>query len=151
MFPLLWLVARELLRRHYYQRFGKVTERQTAKAKLGRRLMVGFLGVISLGVIVGVIMSGIQHGRLDMKFVPYLCFVAAMPAAYWFFMWSGEDTWNGIMLLCIAAVLSAGGSYLKWEFLWMPVLGFASVVVGFRQHLEFRKLETQLNAAGTAQ
>jgi len=151
MFPLVWLVCRELLRRHYYQRFGKVTEPQTDKAKRGRILMVAFLSLISVGIIVAVVMAALRGKQLDLRMVPYLLFVAAVPVAYWFFMWSSEDTCNGIMLLCLAAVLSAGGSYLKWEFVWIPFLGLVSVAVGLKQHMQFRELETQIRLAKAAQ
>lgn len=145
--PLVWIAAKELLRTHYYQSFGRVTEVRTVAE---RRWHIGFtiaIGAIMVGVA-GFVIAGLLAGtrRLDEDpwIIGYLVFVLATPVLIWYFMQTPLEIIVGVFLMAQAALALVGVHYSLGQQPQAPIAGLAMIVIGVRQHLEFRGLQSDL-------
>lgn len=144
--PIVWIVAKELLRRHYYQRLGKVEEVRTAADRRWHLGFTLFSAVISVAVVAGVMAAARNDPTTltDPGVVGYLLFVAAMPLLAWFYMRTPLEFIAGIFLIAQAAVVLAGGHYELGSQLQAPIAAVVLILYGLRQHLEFRSLQREL-------
>lgn len=144
--PFVWIAAKEVLRRRLYQTLGRVGERWDRK---DRRLHVGFTAfttVVSAVVIIGVGWpTAAGGGAAPTATWGYVALVAAMPVLVWFFMRTPLEYVVGVFLVCQAALMLAGSHYELWEQPQAPLAALALVVLGVRQHLEFRRLRRELD------
>lgn len=144
--PIVWIVTKELLRRFYYQRLGKVDE---ARTTADRRWHLGFTlfsAVISAAVVAGVMAAARNDPATlaDPGVLGYLLFVVAMPLLVWLYMKTPLDFIAGIFLITQAAVILAGGHYELGSQLQAPIAAVVLILYGLRQHLDFRSLEREL-------
>lgn len=145
LLPLVWIGAKEVLRRHYYQRFGRVSEVETAAE---RRWHVGLTVIIAAvsGVVMAVVVTGLATG--DRTWHPglagYLAYVAAMPALVWYFMRTPLEFVAGVFLVAQAALTFVGEHYSLGQQVQAPIAGVILLAIGVRQHLEFRAVQREL-------
>ena len=144
--PLVWLLARELLRRFYYQRDGLVLQQVSPSLKRQRRWMALFLFAVCASVIGGVLFATDGHLPRGGMLV-YLVLVAALPfvAMRWF--WSVGDFLVGVLLFCQAAVVAAGGAYGGWWLVYAAACATIAIAAGLREHREFLAIRAALRAA----
>ena len=144
--PLLWLAAKEALRRFYYQRSGLVAERLTEKQRRWHRWMTIYLSAVA-ALIVGGLLARVGREALAGPILGYLTIVAAMPLVAWRWFWSITDFLIGVLLMCQAAVLLAGRHY-PVPFLFIAV-SFSAIAIagGMREHRDYLTLRRQLGPA----
>ena len=145
--PLVWLLSKELLRTFYYQRAGAVRERLSTRQRRLHRWMVGYLVVVSLLIIGGVVWaagSRVWHW----PGLAYIAIVAAMPlvAARWF--WSSGDFLVGVLLICQAAVVIVGLHYPWYWILLAALYAAIAVISGWREHRDYLQLRAELGLGG---
>jgi hypothetical protein len=145
--PLVWIGAKEWLRRRYYQRLGRVTQVRTDSE---RRWHVGFtlaIGLITLAVA-GFVLAGIVDGSRSVKDDPgvigYLAFVLSTPVLVWYFMRTPLELIVGVFLMAQAALAVVGVHYSLGEQPQAPIAALVLLVIGIRQHAEFRKLRRDI-------
>lgn len=148
--PLVWLLAKELLRVGYYQRIGTVTQQISPVLRRKRRWMGIYLGAISALVIGGWLLLASRSGiavLLQGPTLGYLAVVAALPfvAMRWF--WSTGDFLVGVLLCCQAAVVVAGGNYDGWWPLYAAGCAAYAIGMGLHEHRNFLAIRATLRAA----
>jgi hypothetical protein len=144
--PFVWIAAKEALRRGYYQRLGRVVE---ARTRSERRWHLGFTAFTALvsASIVGVILwlrLFSDAGAFGWGIIGYLALVATMPVLVWYFMKTPLEFIVGVFLVCQAALMLVGMSYSLWQQPQAPIAAVALMVVGVRQHRDFRRLRREL-------
>lgn len=146
--PFLWIAAKEAIQRAYYQRMGRVVEARTRSERrwhLGFTAFTALVSVSIVGVVLWLRVFG-EAGELPWGMVGYLALVAVMPALVWFFMKTPLEFIVGVFLVCQAALMLAGSSYELWQQPQAPIAAVALVVVGVKQHRDFRRLRRELEA-----
>jgi cell shape-determining protein MreD len=146
--PFVWLVVREVLRRHLYQRHGRVAEIVQARNRRWHYVFTGFTGLVSTGILVW-IATDLLSGRPVpepgwLALAGYIAFVAALPFLVLFFLWTPLEYIIGIFLIAQAAVVVAGGHYVLGQQIQAPVAAVVLIALGLAQHREFRLLEHRL-------
>lgn len=112
--PFVWLLAKHLMARRYYQRFGHVEEQETAAERRTYRFCV----IVTLLVAMLVTVADWPHaGRWTAGGAGYLAMVWLLVLAGWRWLRSPLDFFVGVFLFCEAALLCAGRTY--------PVIGTA--------------------------
>jgi hypothetical protein len=150
--PFVWIAAKELLRRHYYQRLGRVQERRTPSERrwhVGLTLFTAAVSAAVVGFVVWRILAG-GGERPGTGALGYLAMVAVMPVLVWFFMKTPLEFIVGVFLVCQAALMLGGAHYALGEQPQAPIAAVVLMAVGLRQHLEFRRLERELLGAFAA-
>lgn len=110
--PVLWLLAKELLRAGYYQRDGRALQVPSAQERRNQRLVVAYLAVISAIVLGVFVYAAVEVGRLPGPgMLGYAVIVAVLPLVAWRWFWSVSDFLVGVLLMCQAALVIGGGSY----------------------------------------
>ncbi len=155
-FPILWIIAKELLRARYYQRHGRVLEPISRNERRWHMFLTGFVGLVSLGVTVLIAYDALTawdpiyvsvHGeRPTLALIGYVAFIWALPVIVWFYLHTVEEFIVGVFLIAQAAVVIAGGHYAFGQQIQAPVMAFVMLAVGVVQHRRYRQLETQLEA-----
>jgi hypothetical protein len=145
--PLLWLASKELLRAFYYQRAGAVAQQVSPALRRQRRWMAVYLFAISALIIGGVVVAS-GRSALDWPMSGYLVLVAALPFAALRWFWSVSDFFIGVLLFCQAAVVIGGLNYGVWWLLYATGCAAYAIVVGLREHRDFRTIRAQLSAGG---
>lgn len=147
--PVIWLVAKSLLRRHYYQRDGLALQRPTTSERRQRLWWTAYLVVISLSVATVVVLRLIDQGQgLPLAMAGYLAMVLALPIVAWIWFWSSSDFIVGVLLFCQAAVVLGGHHYPS---IWLLYVGLCSAIVvyiGWREHRDYLQLRRELTGAG---
>lgn len=139
------------MRRAYYQRHGHVSEVLSAEERRSHVILTGITALISLFILVSFFVAkGTRLAEASAwQQAGYLAFVVALPVLVWFFMRTTEEYLVGVLLVCQAAVLLAGGNYeLEWQNAYFPLFAAFAVVAGFRQHSTYLRLERQLRSLG---
>lgn len=141
--PLLWLLAKELLRALYYQRQGGVREILPPKLRRQHAWMVGYLFVMA-ALIDGAVLWNAPDGALQGPGLGYVLIVAALPfvAMRWF--WSVGDFLVGVLMFSQAAVVVAGGHYPARWILIAAAFAAIAILVGVREHRDFLRLRRDL-------
>lgn len=150
--PLVWIGAKEALRHFHYQGLGRVDQ---VWSRTDRRWHVGltiFTTLVCAGVIVTLVARapGGATGLLDPPWLGYLAFVAAMPVLVYRFMRTPLEYVAGVFLVAQAAAVLAGGHYELWQQPQVPLVAVALVVLGAREHREFRAVRRELLAGAAA-
>lgn len=150
--PVLWLLAKELLRVGYYQRDGRVLQAPTEKEKRSHRWTVIYLAVVSLAVLGFLAWKAIEIGRLPgPAMLGYAVIVAALPLVAWRWFWSVSDFLVGVLLMCQSAVVIAGGNYPAIWLLYVGACAAIAVFYGLREHREYLALRAEFSAPGPAE
>ncbi len=166
-FPILWIIAKEILRSRYYQRHGRVLEPISRNERRWHIFLTGFVGLISLSVTAligyGLLPSDPMmlntndsstwgsmytstHNRPTLTLIGYLVFVWALPVLVWFYLHTTEEFIVGVFLIAQAAIVISGGHYAFGQQIQAPVMALVMLAVGMVQHRRYRQLETQLEA-----
>lgn len=147
--PVLWLTGKQWLVHRYYQRFGQVEEQVTPAERNFQRAFIAFTALIS-ALIVGFVLTRLQPvGSLpwDLRAIGYLMVVAVLPLIVWRWLRTPLEFIVGVFLLCQAAVAFTGQTYAFGATTVMfPLAAIALVVVGWRDHLRFLRLQTEMRA-----
>lgn len=142
--PLLWLGAKELLRRQYYQREGMVLQSASPKERRAHTWTVLYLAVVSLVVLGFVAAAAMRDGQApDARSLGYAAVVIALPFVAWRWFWSASDFLVGVLLMCQSAVVIHGGNY---PAIWLPYVAFCAAVAvlyGWREHRDYRVLRAE--------
>jgi hypothetical protein len=142
-----WLISKEVIRRHFYQRFGEARERWVNDARRMHIGQVAFVLLVAVGATLGFIaLGGLAHSQGWI----YVFFVLVMPWVAWRYLRSADEFTVGVFLLCASAVTGAGGAYgpiySSWWTLmstWAAMCSLWLLSSGMREHRQFRKLEIQ--------
>ncbi|MEX0891742.1 MAG: hypothetical protein WEB88_06180 [Gemmatimonadota bacterium] len=151
LLPLVWIGSKEMLRLHYYQRFGRVGQVQTAAE---RRWHLGFTiatAVLSAGIVAVILFGLATRGRTLANHpgvLGYLAYVGVMPLLVWYFMRTPLEFVVGVFLVAQAALMFVGEHYSLWEQVQAPIAGVVLMAIGVKQHLDFRALERDLARLG---
>ncbi|HEY0026153.1 MAG TPA: hypothetical protein VGB24_24900 [Longimicrobium sp.] len=133
--PFVWIVCKELMRRHYYQHLGAAAEPETRRERRGRVVTTAGTALISIVVAAGVL----ARGDRVMDAAGYLAVVAAMPVVAWLWLRAPLEFVTGIFLMCQAALAFNGTPYpLLSVAIVFPFAAVALIVAGVRDHLRFR-------------
>jgi hypothetical protein len=104
-------------------------------------ILYAFASAGALGLLV--------HGRAGRFAIPlsgYLLFVSAMPLVAWRWFWSISDFQVGILLICQAAVVTAGIHYsIPWIFM-ASMFGITGIAMGVREHRDYLSLRRELGS-----
>src|SRR5699024_5606021 len=148
-----WLLAKQWMMRHYYQRLGHVEERETRAERRSHRFYVGVAVLTAVLVTAGSI-----HDRAwTPGLLGYLALVWLLVLATWRWLRSPLDFIVGVFLFCQAALLCAGRAYpvigtaqahqalpMALLALLFPLAGLCMIVVGMRDHRRFLDLRRRL-------
>lgn len=115
--PILWLLARQVAARRYYQRLGHVEEQEST---VDRRVHRCCAGVTVLVAVLVTIHAFPQAVRLSPGSLAYLALVWLLALAAWRWLRSALDFVVGTFLFCQAALVCAGFAY--------PVIGTAAAI-----------------------
>ena len=149
--PLVWIVAKELLQRRYYQRHGRVEEVERAGERRLHRFLTAIVAGVSIAAVGWVLRDVIVHGPGDRawwELAGYVVFVAAMPFLVWRYLRTPLEFIVGVFLLAQAAVVLGGGRYELGEQLQAPIASLVLVGLGAWEHRSYRKLERRLGEVG---
>src|SRR5258706_3200367 len=105
--PFLWVASKELLRRSFYQRYGRVTESLSRGAKRLHGVLSGFTTFLVLAIFVLVVPKWAQAP--SWQGAAYLSLLAALSVCSWLFLWTPEEFILGVFLFIQAAIALAGG------------------------------------------
>ncbi len=143
--PLLWLLAKGLLRRHYYQAAGRVVAEPSRTERRTRFWMVALLALVALVVVGFVVAAMIRDGRLpDWPLAGYVLMVGIMPIAAWRWFWSASDFLVGVLLFCQSAVVLMGGSYPPLWLIYAAGCAAIAIAYGWREHREYLALRAEI-------
>ena len=139
--PLVWILCKELIRRHYYQHLGAAAEPETRRERNGRVYNVVVTAVVSFTVVAG----ALSRGEQVMGTAGYLAVVVAMPLVAWLWLRTPLEFMTGIFLMCQAALAFNGSSYpLLGVAIVFPFAAVALIVSGVRDHLRFRAVTARI-------
>lgn len=143
--PLLWLAAKELLRRRYYQRPGEMLPAPTPKELRQHRWAVVYLAVIALIVLGVFVRAWIGAGRPpEGQMFGYILVVLALPLAAWRWFWSVSDFLVGVLLFCQSAVVIGGGHYPAIWLAYVAACAGIAIAYGWREHRDYLGLRAEL-------
>jgi len=147
--PIVWILAKELLRGRLYQQFGVVEEAWTARSRQLHLLLNGFVAVIAAG-IVGFVIVGfvLRRGPFppSLPAIGYLAFMIAMPFLSFRYFHGTEEFTVGIFLICQAAIVLGGGHYDSFFLAIAVAFSIPAIMVGLHQHHQFRRIARQLRS-----
>jgi hypothetical protein len=139
--PFVWIVCKELIRRHYYQHLGAAAEPESRRERNGRVVTTAVTALISIVIAAGVLARG---DRLT-DAAGYLAVVVAMPVVAWLWLRTPLEFVTGIFLMCQAAVAFNGSAYpLLGVAIVFPFAAVALIVAGVRDHLRFRAVTERI-------
>lgn len=144
--PILWIVAKEVLRSRYYQQLGRVTEPRTTSERRWHLAFTLFTAAVSLAIL-GVILwtsRSVPRRLLEPAVLGYLAYIAAMPLLVWRFMPTPLEFIAGVFLVAQAALALVGVHYQLGDQLQAPIAALVLIVLGLRQHREFLALHREL-------
>jgi hypothetical protein len=139
--PFVWIVCKELMRRHYYQHLGAAAEQETRRGRNGRVVTTAVTALVSVTVAAPVL----ARGDRVMDAAGYLAVVVAMPVVAWLWLRSPLEFVTGTFLMCQAAVAFNGTAYpLLSVAVVFPFAAVALIVAGVRDHLRFRRVTERI-------
>jgi hypothetical protein len=153
--PIVWLVVREFVRRHLYQRHGRVAAVTPVSDRRWHLFFTGFMALVSLVVLVSItywLASGLTvPGRAWPGLAAYMAFMAALPFLVWRYLLTALDFITGSFLIIQAAVVIGGSNYELGDYyvLTAPIAAVALIALGLWEHREFRHLERRLRGSGS--
>ncbi|HEY0037487.1 MAG TPA: hypothetical protein VGB66_12400 [Longimicrobium sp.] len=139
--PIVWIVSKELMRRHYYQHLGAAAERETRRERNGRVITTALTALISITVAALVL----ARGDRVMDMAGYLAVVAASPVVAWLWLRTSLEYVTGTFLMCQAALAFNGSAYpLLSVAIVFPFAAVGLIVAGVRDHLRFRRVSERI-------
>lgn len=147
--PIVWIVAKETLRRRYYQRYGRVSEPADRSVWRWHAALTAFTALISGSILVYALIRAATDppDAFAWQALGYLAFVIAMPVLVWLYLWTAEEFIVGVGLITQAAVILAGGNYgLLGANTGAALFAVVMIALGIRQHGDFMRLERELRA-----
>jgi hypothetical protein len=143
--PIIWIFSKEWLRRHYYQKFGFATEIDTEESEKFRQRNL-HISLATAFFVVFFIISSAFWGMKSLDtfgFLELVLFIA-LPILMWFY---GRSYFEAVILFNLMTQASrflevSSSSNPIFELLF-PILFIA---VGLQEHLQFKRLETQLQS-----
>jgi hypothetical protein len=139
--PLVWIVCKELIRRHYYQHLGAAAEQENRRERNGRVMTTAVTALISIVVAIPVL----TREERVMNAAGYLAVVAAMPVVAWLWLRTPLEFVTGTFLMCQAAVAFNGTAYpLLSVAIVFPFAAAGLIVAGVRDHLRFRRVTERI-------
>jgi hypothetical protein len=143
--PAIWLIAKEVLRRRYYQRDGAVLQTPSTKERRQHFWMVVYLAAVAL-VVLGFMVAAIVRDQAlpDGPIIGYILVVVAMPVAAWRWFWSVSDFLVGVLLFCQSAVVIAGSNYPATWLWYIAACAGVAVFYGWREHRDYLALRAEL-------
>lgn len=143
--PAAWLIAKELLRRRYYQRHGAVQQQPTHAERRAHFWGVVYLAAVALVVLGFMIAAMLRDGRApEGPLLGYMALVILLPFAAWRWFWSVSDFLVGVLLFCQSAIVIGGGNY---PAIWLPYIAACTAVAvfyGWREHRDYLALRAEL-------
>lgn len=149
--PLLWILGKEALQRRYYQRFGRVVERESRGERRWRIAWTAFVALVSTIIVGATVAAMWSQWQVDARVIGYLAFLGAMPVLAWRFMRTPWEFIIGVFLVAQAAVVLAGGNYELGQQIQAPIVAVVLIGMGIREHLQFRSLLRRISGPGAAQ
>lgn len=151
--PLVWIGGKEVLQRRYYQRYGRVVEREGRGDRWWRIAWTAFVAVVSLVIVGAVVHEAWSRGDWaplgDVRLIGYLVFIGALPFLVWRYMRTAWEFIIGVFLMTQAAVVLVGGNYELGQQIQAPVVAVVLIGLGIREHLQFRALLRRLSGPGS--
>lgn len=148
--PLVWVVVRQVLMHHYYQRYGHVEEQAPRAVRITHGACVATVVVVAMAVTVSVLTRPQPLAAGDYG---YLALVWLLAPVTWRWLRSPLDFIVGTFLFCQAAVMCAGFAYpvpgtaaaaanpaMTVMTLMFPVAALVFIVHGVAEHRRFRAL-----------
>src|SRR5690606_37949838 len=111
--PIIWIVAKELLRSRFYQRLGRVAEPWSTSQRRWHMGYSAFTALVCV-TVVGYLLYLARNEPAVLLYpesLGYLAFVVAMPFLVWYYMRTPLEFIIGVFLVAQAAVVLAGSSY----------------------------------------
>jgi hypothetical protein len=150
-FPLLWVVAKEVLRSCYYQQFGRVEPVNGTAQRV--YAMVLLLFSVSSSVLSGILLIHTATGA-KLSLVVSLLILAATPFVVHRYMRGKYEFITGLFLMIqSAAMMSSSAITLLGALLKAPavLVAFVMMFAGIEQHRRFLKLEQKLTECAKEQ
>jgi hypothetical protein len=142
--PGIWIAAKELLARGYYQRMGRVEEQVAPAERRWQRILTGYTVLVALFILLRVATSGQPWTAATWG---YVALVAAMPLVVWLWLRTPMEFVVGVFLICQGAVAVAGRAYPLWSVAAVfPLAALLMIAAGIRDHLRYRALQGRLRA-----
>ena len=139
--PLVWIAAKELMRRRYYQHLGVASEPETRRERNGRLYNSVVTALASFLIVAGMV----ERDEWGMDLAGYMAVVVAMPIVAWLWLRTPLEFVIGIFLMCQAALAFTGAAYpLGSVAIVFPVAGVGMIVAGVRDHLRFRRVTERI-------
>lgn len=159
-FPIVWVLAKIVLTRNYYQRFGRVEESETGAERWTYRACLATSVFVALAITVVVLNQAWSRQAMPAPgVIGYLALVVALPVVTWLWLHSALDFIVGVFLFCQAALACGGRTYpgldimhlsqsepMSWLALTYPLFALALIASGFAQHRQFISLRARLEA-----
>lgn len=162
--PLVWLLARQVMVRRYYQRLGHVEEQEGVAERRTHRAILGVVMAVAALLTV----SALAHGAARAPgTLGWLALVWLLALAGWRWLRSPLDFFVGAFLFCQAGLLCLGRAYpvlgtaaaqhalpMALLALLFPLAALLLIVRGVADHRHFLRLRERLlrgrGAAGGA-
>lgn len=147
--PVLWIAGKQWLARRYYQRLGQVEEQVTPVERNFQRFFIAFTALVSVLVIGSVLTRLVPMGERawDLRAIGYLVVVALLPWVVWRWLRTPLEFIVGVFLLCQAALAFTGQAYgFGPSTAVFPLASIALIVVGWRDHQRFQRLQVEMRA-----
>lgn len=147
--PVLWLVLKQAMARHYYQRLGQVEQLVAPEERRIRVTLAGLTGVISAVVAAGLLTGQTPFGTVtwDLHTAGYVTVVLSLPVIAWYWLRSPLELAVGAFLFCQAALAFTGRSYPLWSIaVIFPVAAVLLIAGGVREHRKFLVLRAEIQA-----
>jgi len=146
-FPFLWILAKELLRRRFYQRLGRIDQPLSRRARLAHLAITLYTIAFSLLVLAAVLPRTRTPATAG-----YALIILLMPWITWRYLRTTNEYIVGTFLLCQAAVGLAGSHYHTPGLLLTPIVcSLLMILTGLLEHRRFlaaqqtlRDLQSQL-------
>lgn len=159
-FPIIWVLAKIVLTRHYYQRYGRVEESESAAERWTHRACLATSALVALAITIVVANQALTRQAMPApSVIGYLALVVALPVVTWLWLRSAMDFIVGVFLFCQGALAFGGRAYpgidimhltqstsMSWLALTYPLLALALIAAGFAQHRQFQSLRARLEA-----
>jgi len=147
-FTLLWLIGKAVLSNCLYTPLGRVKERWSPSRN---RLHV-LRTVVGMLLISGILLPTLLQHTPDLLQLTFLAFFLLIAACtIWFCLRRPGEWLSGLLLLSICVFTAIGNTnILQWLLLLSFIVALACIVLGVREHLQFRALIEQLQTGQQA-
>ncbi len=145
--PFLWLLLKQAMARHYYQRLGQVEQLTTPDERHIRLMLTTLTAAISIVVAATSLTGKTPFGTpsWDLRTAGYVSVVLSLPVIAWYWLRSPLELAVGAFLFCQAALAFGGSSYPLWSSaVVFPVAALLLIRAGARDHRKFLALRAEI-------